>query len=81
NFNRDALLETPKEFTINGSITLHGVTKDISTPVKLWLEDQQIILSTAFSLKPTDFNIKIPAIVSNKIAEEVEVNARFSLSN
>jgi len=81
NFNKDAVSDTPTEFKINGSITLHGVTRDIHVPVKIWREDQFTVLSTDFKLKPTDFDIKIPAIVSKKVAEEVEVNANFSLSN
>jgi polyisoprenoid-binding protein YceI len=81
NFNRDAITGSLSEYTITGTVTLHGETKEIRVPVGLRKEGDTIILSTKFSLKPSDFNIKIPGVVSKKIAEEVEVDAEFELLN
>lgn len=81
NFDSTELDDSPGQYEIKGSVTLHGVSREIVAPVKLWKENGSIMLSTTFSLKPSDFNIKIPAVVSKKIAEDVHVEAKFSLSN
>ncbi|MFD0862372.1 YceI family protein [Sungkyunkwania multivorans] len=67
------------EYLLNGSITLHGKTKDISTKMKLEEKGDQLVVSGSFVLRPEDFDIEIPKIVSNKIAEEVNVNVNFLL--
>ena len=36
-----------------------------------------INLETSLTLRPEDFNIEIPSIVSNKIAEEIGVLVHF----
>jgi hypothetical protein len=81
NFDNGSLSNSPSEFVISGTVNMHGETKELSTTVELWKEGSTIMLSTSFVLKPGDFNIKIPAVVSKKIAEEVTVEAQFSLSN
>ncbi len=80
NFNESAIVSNPSEYNLTGSISMHGETHEINTIVKLWKEGDGIMLSTTFFLKPSDFNIKIPAVVSKKIAEKVEVEAEFKLS-
>lgn len=80
-FDMANVSETRSSYQLNGSITMHGETKEIATTVYIWMENSVLKLSTSFTLRPSDFNIKIPAVVSKKIAEEVEVDALFSLSN
>lgn len=73
--------EEISEYTIKGSMTIHGVTKPLEAQVKVKKVNNVIELVTEFILKPEQFNIKIPKIVSNNIAEEVFVLAMYSLSN
>jgi polyisoprenoid-binding protein YceI len=73
--------EEISEYTLKGSITIHGVTQPLEAQVKVKIVNDVIELATEFILKPEQFNIKIPKIVSNKIAEEVFVLAMYSLSN
>ena len=42
-------------------------------------ESDEIILKGNFMTKASDFDIKIPKIVSNKIAEDVKVSFEFKL--
>ena len=58
---------------------MHGVDKDIETNVTIKKIDDIIYLTTQFILKPEDFNIEIPSVVSSKIAEEINVSANFEL--
>ncbi len=79
-FSLEKLSGSVSEFILKGTITVHGVTQPLKTPVKIKLADDVMELQAEFSLKPEQFEIKIPKIVSNKIAEEVFVMAMFSLS-
>ena len=78
-FDSEELNENNKIYTIKGVITMHGVDKSVEVPASIKKVDGIVYLSTVFILKPGDFNIKIPSIVSSKIAEEVNVTANFIL--
>ena len=80
-FSMMDLSEAISEYTLKGSMTIHGVTRPFETLVKVKKVNDTIEFLTKFILKPNKFNIKIPKIVSNKIAEEVFVLAMYSLSN
>lgn len=80
-FDLSDLSDTETTYNAVGVVTLHGVDKTVDVPVKLMLVDETIVLTTNFVLKPGDFNIEIPSIVSSKIAEEVNVSAIFNLTN
>jgi polyisoprenoid-binding protein YceI len=65
---------------IKGDLTLHGVTKPIETTAQLEVKKNQITGSSAFKLKPEDFNIGIPSIVRDKIAAEISVKVKVELT-
>ena len=56
-----------------GGLTLHGVTKSITTPATIEVKDGQLIATAEFKLSPGDFNIKIPSLVREKIAQQIDV--------
>lgn len=68
-----------ESYTINGTLTLHGVSKELSVTAKVNSKDGVITISSSFNTKPADFKIKIPSIVSSKIAEDVQVALNFEL--
>lgn len=72
-------LSGKKEYMVTGTLNLHGVDKNLETPVTLVQKDGGIVLTTHFVLLPEEFHIKIPSIVSKKIADEVNVSAVFNL--
>lgn len=80
-FSINDVSEEISEYTLIGSMTVHGITQPLEALVKVKKVNNVIELMTEFILKPEKFNIKIPKIVSNKIAEEVFVLAMYSLSN
>lgn len=57
-----------------GEITLHGVTKPVSVPGTLTVSDEAITAKAKFGIKPADHEIKIPSVVTEKIAEVIDVN-------
>tara|TARA_B100000965_G_C19451144_1_gene695315 strand:+ start:385 stop:888 length:504 start_codon:yes stop_codon:yes gene_type:complete len=80
----DSYLETDKypectfRGTINnqnatGEITLHGVTKKIDIPISLEEVDGKININTNFKIILKDHKIKIPRLLFQNIAEEIEI--------
>ena len=59
---------------VTGNITIHGVTKPITTAGTLTVDGKSLNAKATFIVLPKDFDIEIPSIVENKIAKEVEVN-------
>lgn len=78
-FNLNELTEESKPYTISGVILFHGVEKQIDMPATIKLVDGDVHIIANFVLKPEDFNIEIPGIVSSKIAEEINVSTNFIL--
>ncbi len=71
--------QKPQLVKFNGTITIHGVTKEISEEVKITLQQNEIKAHSEFILKTKDFKIKIPRILIKNIAEEIEVEIKANL--
>ncbi|MEO6542391.1 MAG: YceI family protein [Ferruginibacter sp.] len=69
NFNTDGTYNV----TVSGSLTIHGVTKTISVPGTIKVNAGKISATSAFKIRPKDYNISIPAAVKNNIAETLEL--------
>ncbi len=65
------------EVVIKGDLNLHGVTKPLETTAQLQVKNGHIKGTSVFKLKPEDFNIGIPSIVRDKIANEIEVKVQI----
>lgn len=79
-FDLSKLTDAPKTFSLSGNLTLHGVTKKISAPVKISKSGNSILLSGSFKVKPEDFSISVPGAVSKKVAKTVSIDFSFSLT-
>ena len=77
-FNFSELSEE-KEYVIKGTFNLHGTDKNMEVPATISKKDGEVWVTVHFVLKPEEFNITIPSIVSKKIADEVNVFAVFKL--
>ena len=67
-------------YKMTGDLTFHGVTKTLENlTVDISSSGEKIIISGGFVTDPSDYNIEIPKIVRNKIAESVTVNFVFEL--
>jgi len=61
------------ENSASGEITLHGVTKKIEIPISKTINEENIIISTDFKILLKDHKIKIPRLLFQNIAEEIEI--------
>ncbi|NNC69341.1 MAG: YceI family protein, partial [Flavobacteriaceae bacterium] len=78
-FNFEDITDSEKEFKVSGTLNLHGVNKEITSKLYISKRNETIWLRGDFIAMPQDFNIKIPKIVRNKIAKEVQVQFDFKL--
>lgn len=69
----DRTQKTMQTFDIEGNLTIHGVTKKIKSSCTLQPEKKQIRGKSKFMIKVADYDIDIPKIVFQNIAEQVEV--------
>lgn len=63
---------------ITGEITLHGVTRPLVLKAEATVDSGSIRAKAVFPLKVKDFNIEVPRLVVNNIAEVVEVTVSFN---
>lgn len=74
-----SVLKENKSFTLRGELSLRGKSKEVVTKAILKQEGSDIHLMTTFIVSPQDFDIDIPKVVRNKIAEEITITATFIL--
>jgi hypothetical protein len=56
-----------------GKLTLHGVTKDVEVPGTVEVAGNRLVVIAKFMIKLLDYDIKIPQVVYQNIAQQVEV--------
>jgi polyisoprenoid-binding protein YceI len=66
-------------FTLNGDLTLHGVTKRIAIPVTAKITAQQLRASGKYTLKQTDFGIKPYSAAGGAVKVKNEVVINFDI--
>lgn len=79
NFDHSQLSENPTEIEVDGKLKLREKEKGVNTTLSVQKVDDSIIMKGSFKVAPSDFDIEIPKIVANKIAEVVIVNVAFKL--
>ncbi len=60
--------------TVDGNLTMHGVTKNISEKGTIEVKDGKVSVKTKFSVVPKDYAIVIPDLVKDKFAKSMDVN-------
>ncbi|WP_411767025.1 YceI family protein [Winogradskyella sp. A3E31] len=81
-FDLNAIDNNPKEIIYNGDLTFHGKTKSLKNETLTIVKTSKnsILISGNFQVDVSDFDIKIPKIVSNKLSREVDVVFEFDLA-
>ncbi len=64
---------------VKGTMTLHGVTKDIETTATIKVNDDNLKAESIFNLLLSDYNIKRPAVVKDKISNTIKVTVDAKL--
>jgi len=64
---------------VEGSMTIHGITKPLSAPALISVNNGKIKTSGSFNLKLADYGIKVPHVVKNNISDTVDVTVSAEL--
>jgi hypothetical protein len=72
-FNVNNLTTTARDYTIKGTLELHGKSKDITVTAKISKTNLVYIISSKFSVNASDFNIAIPTVVKDKLTNKINV--------
>lgn len=63
---------------VSGDLTMHGVTKHITTKGTIVVKGTTISANGKFVIVPQDYDIKIPSLVAEKIAKEIQVTVEMT---
>ena len=75
NFSKvDLSKDEIQQVEVEGDLTLHGVTKKIDIKATLQPQNGKILAKADFVVSAEDFDIKIPAVVREKIAKKINVS-------
>jgi len=69
NFTKDGAYPV----SVNGELTMHGVTKTVSSNGSVTVKAGKIAEFSKFSIKLKDYNITIPTLVGDKISEDIDL--------
>ena len=75
NFSKDGTYPV----TVNGTMNLHGVTKEISAKGVITVEKGKVLASSGIEIGLKDYKIDIPTVVFVKIAETAKVSISAAL--
>lgn len=67
-----------QQVTATGKLFIHGISKEVKIPGTLEKKGSNLLLRSKFMLKLADYNITIPQIIWNNVAEDVEVELDFT---
>jgi polyisoprenoid-binding protein YceI len=56
-----------------GELTVHGVTRKVTAPAKIIVSNGKMTGQATFKILLSDYNIKIPGVVAEKISKEAEI--------
>jgi len=64
---------------VKGKLTIHGVTKDVETTGTLKINGGKIDANSTFNVLISDYNIKIPAVVKDKVSNTIKITVNCGL--
>lgn len=74
----DASKKSTQQVIAKGKLTIHGVTKDVAVPGTVEWTNDQLVAKSVFNVKLVDYKIKIPKMLWQNIAEEIEITLEFN---
>lgn len=71
-----------QQVTAEGKLTIHGVTQTVKIPGTIEIVDgKKAQIKAKFMVKLQDYKVKIPSVVFQNIAEEVEVTVDIAMKS
>lgn len=64
---------------VKGKLSLHGVTKDVSTNGVIVVDADGLKTTAVFNISLPDYNIKRPSLVKNKVSNTIQITVDCKL--
>ena len=64
---------------VKGKLTIHGVTKDVESSGTIKVEDGKLDSKSSFNILLSDYDIKIPSVVKDKISNNIKISVDCKL--
>ncbi len=82
NFNKININTNGKhKVMVDGDLTIHGVTKKISSAGTLEIKDGKILTASDFDITISDYGISIPNLVKDNIAKVLKIKVSGTLES
>ena len=72
-FRSTDIVETLDIISVYGTISFHGIEKAINVTLNKSNDNDIVLLNGKFIIKLSDFNVKRPSLLLQKINDEIEV--------
>tara|TARA_Y100001958_G_C21030174_1_gene403481 strand:- start:230 stop:553 length:324 start_codon:yes stop_codon:yes gene_type:complete len=79
-WSQNKISERAEGVLISGEMTIHGVTKTIKESGNIYSNNGKIFGDATFIIKLSEYDVKIPKLLRENIAEKVEVNIQLELN-
>ena len=80
NWDSLAINDSTLNIRLVGELTIHGVTKTIEQNATILRKNGNLVGKCKFIISLEDYEVKIPKIVRQNIAESIEINVDVNLS-
>ena len=64
---------------VKGKLTIHGVTRDVETDGLIKVSGGKIDATSSFNVLLSDYNVRIPAIVKDKVSNTIRITVDCQL--
>lgn len=64
---------------VSGSLTMHGVSKNVTAPVTFTVKGGKVSAAVSFSVALTDYGISIPTLVADKVNKKADISITANL--
>ncbi|WP_164510858.1 YceI family protein [Nonlabens xiamenensis] len=65
---------------LKGNLEMHGVKRAVTVPIRITRSGDTYGITATFDILPRHYDIAIPSVVRNKIAESIKVTVKANLS-
>ena len=76
----DLDLSNEQNLVVNGSLSMHGISKDAQMKSNAQMINDELHISSTFDVALEDYEIDIPKIMMYKIAETIKVTVEIKLN-
>lgn len=77
NFSKDGKYDA----NVKGSLSIHGVTKEVETKGTITVKAGKVATDAVFTVLLSEYNIKIPSLVKDKISNNVKITVSCILES